>query len=369
MSKSKGNVINPIEIINTYGADAMRLALASSATQSRQIDLDRRKFEEFRNFINKVWNGSRFVLMNLEGLKNFGSGLDTSLFTLEDRWLLSRLARVTQEIEAGLQGYHFDKVAQRAYAFFWDELCAYYIEMVKPVLFGKAGDTALKANKQKLLVVALTTAIRLIHPIAPFITEEIFHLLKGEIAPSETLDPYTSEALEALLSPSCTAAPFPKVIDPAVISDAVEEEFSLVQELLYALRNIRAEMQLSPSVPCDLIIATPEEEKLKGYEGMLTSLVRIGTISYGAKVEGFHSSALVGKHKLIIPLPKELIEKERMRLGKEKEKVEKQIASLSGRLENPQFTGKAPEKLIKDTRERLNQNQKKLEEILCQLKQ
>src|SRR5262249_44337211 len=141
MSKSKGNIIDPLEITDSYGADAMRMALCASATYTRQIDLDRRRFEEYKNFTNKVWNGARFVFMHLESLsqEKVVEGLNLSLLSLEDRWILSLLNRTFQEVNYHLAGYSFDRAAMLAYEFFWKEFCAYYVELTKPLLFDKAG--------------------------------------------------------------------------------------------------------------------------------------------------------------------------------------------------------------------------------------
>src|SRR5262249_30571078 len=156
-----------------------RMALCASATQTWEIDLDRRRFEEFKNFANKIWNGARFVLLNLnEGSaltpEEFGQGLDESLLTLEDRWILSMLNTVVQSVNSSLASYNFDKAAMDAYDFYWKEFCSYYVEIAKPALFGKSGSEKERKNKQKLLVILLCQAIRLMHPMAPFITEELF---------------------------------------------------------------------------------------------------------------------------------------------------------------------------------------------------
>jgi valyl-tRNA synthetase len=192
MSKSKGNVIDPLEILDEYGTDAMRMALCSSVTQARQIDLDRRRFEEFKNFANKIWNGARFVLLNLEAVAKVHD-LDYSLLSLEDLWILSVLNRTIAELNHNLSEYLFDRAAMRAYEFYWNDFCAIYLETVKPVLFGKKGTPQIRENKQKLLAVILCVAIRLLHPIAPFITEEIFSLLKQSfpnLKQSGKSDPY-----------------------------------------------------------------------------------------------------------------------------------------------------------------------------------
>ena len=259
MSKSKGNIIDPIEIIDTYGTDAMRMGLCASATHARQIDLDRRRFEEFKNFINKIWNGARFVFMNIESLsaEEFAQGLDPSQLGLEDRWIISLLNRTIRDVNQHLQDYAFDRAAMTAYDFFWKEFCAYYVELVKPILFGKLGTPQQKSTKQKILTIILSNSLRLMHPMAPFITEELFQMLKNtfqQLHLSEKVDPYTSETIKALLAPACIVAPYPEVISAEDIKPKIEEAFAFINEVIYAVRNIRAEMQLPPNVATDLYI-------------------------------------------------------------------------------------------------------------------
>ena len=225
MSKSKGNVIDPLEIIETYGTDAMRMALTSAVTHARQIDLDRRRFEEFKNFANKVWNGARFALMNLSDLskEQLTKGLSPDLYTIEDRWILSRLMRAISGMNEHLNSYAFDKAATLAYTFYWDELCAYYLELIKPYLFGKVGTKEERENKQKILLTVLVHALLLLHPMAPFITEEIFAKIK------ELLGPLPSDAknfvVRALSADLCALSLFPTEVDENLLSDEVEETF------------------------------------------------------------------------------------------------------------------------------------------------
>ncbi|MBF5060015.1 valine--tRNA ligase [Candidatus Neptunochlamydia vexilliferae] len=368
MSKSKGNVIDPIEIINTYGTDAMRMALAASATHSPQIDLDRRRFEEFKNFANKVWNGSRFVLMNLTlTAEEFQEGLGP--LALEDRWILSVLNRTIEEMKTHFEGYHFDRAAMRSYTFFWDEFCAYYVEMAKPTLFAK---NEASKHKQKVLLIVLLAAIRLMHPIAPFITEEIFQKLKERfphIKPSNA-DPYTAEAIEALLSPACIVSPYPKVINKKDISPEIEETFAFLNEIVYAIRNIRAEMQLPPGAKTDVIIEG-KTEAIEPHGSIISSLVRTQSLSFNPeeKPSGFTSSALVKGLKILIPLPEELQEKEKKRLEKEVEKLTGQIASLNKQLSNPNFVERAPAELVNKTKSALSETEEKLAATQEKLKQ
>jgi len=372
MSKSKGNVIDPIEIIETYGADAMRIALCSVATHARQIDLDRRRFDEYKNFINKIWNASRFVFMHLNDF-TVGGGIDPTHLTLEDRWILSRLNRVIPEINTHLKNYAFDRAAQDTYHFFWDEYCAYYLELVKPTLFGKAGTSAEKHNKQCILFVVLTNLIRLFHPMIPFVTEELFQQLKKKVSGGKCKDPYIQETLQALSHKACIIAPYPKAIQPDDIDESIEEAFTFISRALHAVRTIRAEMQLSPTMATDLIIqgslSDPKLERLRKNEGVLKALTRIGVIRYQeeAKVDGFFASQMVDSLKLIIPLPEEMREKEILRLKKLQEKLISQERGARAKLANENFLAKAPKELVKKSKEHLAQIEKELADIGAKL--
>jgi valyl-tRNA synthetase len=366
MSKSKGNIIDPLEMIHSFGADAMRMALTASTTHARQIDLDGRRFEEFKNFANKVWNGARFVFMNLESLE-MGSGIDPHLLTLEDKWMLSRLNRIIEEVNASLKEYSFDKAALSAYDFFWKEFCAYYVELTKPVLFGKAGTPADKSNKQKILLVVLCNAVRLLHPIAPFITEELFQLIKKQFSSGHTKDPYTRETLEALQAPACIVAPYPKVIREIDIDGAIEEEFAAVDQLVHAIRNIRAEMQVPPGTPTALHIVGPQGQLAfaEKHQAILKALVRLEQITFNEKEVPlpFASTTMVGDLKLIIPLPVEMIEREKHRLTKERDKLIEQQQGARIKLGNPDFMMKAPPQLVEKLQISLQQAERDLYEI------
>lgn len=373
MSKSKGNIIDPLEIIHAYGADAMRAALASSTTGARQIDLDRRRFEEFKNFANKVWNGARFVLMNLQDV-DLSSGLDRNLLSLEDKWMLSRLNRIIEEVHAALSSYSFDKASMLAYDFFWKEFCAYYVELTKPTLFGKRGSPAEKTNKQKILLVTLSSAIRLLHPIAPFITEELFQLLKkqfGKFAPPS--EPYLQETLTTLQLPACAVSSYPKIIHPEDLDPAIEEEFDQVISLVHAVRTIRAEMQIPPATPSALILVAEEKhlQFVKKHERILHALVRLEKIQYSTSTVQvpFASETLISHFKLILPLPAELQEKEKVRLIKTQEKLIAEQHRIRTQLSNPDFVEKAPLPLVEKLRLSVDLAEKELYEISKKLSQ
>ena len=341
MSKSKGNVIDPIEMINTYGTDAMRFALCATTTGAPQIDLDLRRFEEFKNFINKIYNGSRFVFMNL------GDNLDlTDNLQLEDKWILSSLDSAIIDINAHLESLAYDKAAGRCYEFFWNEFCAYYLEICKPALYAKENHH----NKQAILGIVLVHALALMHPIAPFVTEELFSEL--QISGSSN-NPYTQSAQRILDAPALIVAPFPQAISQA--DTQIDEQFEHVRQIIYAIRNIRAEMQLPPSMPTDIYFSDDQS----AIESIIRALVKCSQIHYNSQASG--SIAKIGSTTLYIPLPEEMREKERQRIEKEKVKLQAQIESLENKLANPSFAQKAPPALVEQTQALLSEHKAKLQ--------
>ena len=359
MSKSKGNVIDPIEVIAEYGTDAMRFALTSTVTHARQIDLDRRRFEEYKNFANKLWNATRYIVQGIDDLDDLSGGLDYNLFTLDDKWILSRLESTIAGINHKFTNYIFSEAAKEIYEFFWDEFCAYYLELSKPYLFSKTGTKEVRTNKQKILLIVLMASIRLMHPIVPFITEEIFSLLKERFKGTKDFanqDIYTNDLLNALSFKACIIAPFPEKLEPSHISSAVEEEFSKIAEVIYALRNIRAELQIPPGTQIDVHISSEEKEKLQlilNNKAILHALIRIRTIESTPSTETSGATAIANGIKLFVPLPIELKEKEKSRLIKELEKLDSQKASLKQKLQNPDFTARAPADLVAKTQKAL----------------
>lgn len=386
MSKSKGNIIDPLEMIDQYGTDAVRMALCASATQARQIDLDRRRFEEFKNFANKVWNGARFVLLNLE--KNeaegkrplteeeFAQGLDETLLNLEDRWILSTLGRTVQAVNEHLDRYEFDQAALKAYDFFWKEFCAYYVEISKPFLFDKRGSAAERKQKRKLLVILLCQAIRLLHPMAPFITEELFQILKQQfpsLSPNHANDPYTKECIHALQSPACLVAPFPQVIRASDLNLETERLFALMEQVIYTIRNIRGEMKLSPGMATDIYIighsSDPDWQVVKQNSAMIPALIRTQQV----KIETvepqlpFACIGVYGSLKIILPLPEELLKQELLRLTKEKEKLTLSLEKLRSQLANPDFISRAPAPLIEKHQQQVKQGEQELQALMQKL--
>ena len=382
MSKSKGNIIDPLEIIDEFGTDAMRMALCASASHNREIDLDRRRFEEFKNFTNKMWNGARFIFMNLEGdnpltTSELVEGIDESILALEDRWILSKLSTTILNVTKKLETYFFDGAATEAYDFFWKEFCSYYIEIAKPILFGKIGTDADRKNKQKLLVIILCQAVRLIHPMAPFITEELFQLLKLKnkalTKPEKTIDPYTEETLKALLTESCMVAPYPTLLRASDINSSIEEDFSLIHSIVYTLRNIRGEMKLPPSVATNLHIVgkknDPQFISISRHTYLISSLVKINEVFLHETEPsiGFASTGVFNEIKFFIPLPDELLNQEIERLGKEKERLELFIEKIKTQLSNEEFVQNAKSQFVEKQRLALQQAETELKSVCSKL--
>lgn len=383
MSKTKGNIIDPLEIIDEYGTDAMRMALCASASQVREIDLDRRRFEEFRNFANKVWNGARFVFMNLEGEnpltpEEFSRGLNEKIMALEDRWILSMLNKVADEVNKKLSNYQFDQAALEAYDFFWKDFCSYYLEMAKPVLFGKQGTQEDRKNKQKLLAIVLCQSMRLIHPMAPFISEELFQRLKlllGSSISQTNIDPYTQEAIKALQAPACIVAPYPIMIRKTDCHPEIDHAFEVIENVVYTIRNLRGEMKLPTNAVTDVhLVGAPDDEQLKLIQdntSIIKALIKINQLQiHHAEIPlGPSSSTILNNLKLFIPIPEDMLKQEKNRLLKEKERLNGAVEKMKIQLSNQEFVSRAPPALIEKHTAQLQQNEKELQEVSVKLSQ
>lgn len=383
MSKSKGNIIDPLQVIDQYGTDALRMALCASSPQSREIDLDLRRLEEFKNFANKIWNGARFVFLNLEGdapltSKEFSRGLDEEALLLEDRWILSVLNRTIRDVNEKLKAYLFDQAALEAYDFFWKEFCAYYLEISKPVLFGKVGTPLERKNKQKILAIVLGAAMRLIHPMAPFITEELFQILKQRLhgsVKSQGVDPYTLDTIKAMQAEACISSPYPQVIRESDVNGDINAAFDLVGNVVYMIRNIRGEVKLPPSTATDVYIIGAAEDpnftKVQQNSNIIAALVRTNKIECLSKEPDakFCSMGVVGALKIMIPLPGEFLKQEKSRLEKELEKLSGTLDRLSKQLANQEFVNNAPSELIEKQKNTLQQTEVEISHITAKLSQ
>jgi valyl-tRNA synthetase len=312
--------------------------------------------------------------MNIEDLSadHFATGLDLSILTLEDHWIFSLLNRTIQSVNGYLKEYAFDKALSTAYDFFWNQFCAYYVELAKPILANPA--SADRENKQKILSLILFSSIRLLHPIAPFVTEEIFDKVKKKLD-SQTenkIDPYTQEALLALKHSACIVSNYPQAILEDIRPD-VEETFTFLDQVTHAIRTIRAEMQMPPNMAIDLFIQAPSHDEqriaLEKNCNFLKALIRIQSITFTEEVQSlpFSAEMLISSLKLQIPLPQELKIREKIRLVKEKEKLIQQQNKLRTQLANTNFLEKAPSSLVSTLKDNLSQAEKQLEETLGKL--
>jgi valyl-tRNA synthetase len=361
MSKSKGNVLDPIEIIDEYGADAMRLALASITTDANILELDRRRFEEFRHFVNKIWNGSRFIITNVATGENsltqqqIGNETLASL-DIEDQWIFSRLSTTIKTIEEYLASYAFDKATNAVYRFFWDEFCAYYIELAKPA-FSKNAKPETRTRKQVVCLVLLIDIVRLFHPFAPFITEELFSILKDRFEsklPKTFASKRVEESLLLLHTPLLAQTPFPR----ASIEESrpeCESRFEVIQRVVQAIRTIRGEMKIPPSTPTDLFILGNENSSTlsccQEHEHLIRALVKIHNISFHAPKDLSLSSRIpCDDVEIIVPLPEAMKEQEKARIHKAAEKLriacERTQEQLQRLAQNPNAPQHVREKLL-----------------------
>lgn len=382
MSKSKGNVIDPIEIINSYGADAMRMALASSLGDARQIDLDRRRFEEFKNFSNKIYNSARFVFMNIDNepsltAESFGEGLDINALLTEDIWILETYADCVKKVSEHLEAFEFSAACSLSTSFFWDDFCAYYVEISKPVLWGKAATAKERLNKQKILSLLLSGSLRLLHPFVPFITEDLTNELRERLLEAKignSADALTLETIEALKSPLCMTSPFPKEHRP--LQDRLRAKQALdtmifLKEVIFRVRQLRGEMKILSGTPTELY-ADGEEEKIKELEKHLyaiKALVPISEFVTQKRVgEGqLGCEAILQDLMLTVPLPLEMAKLEKKRRLKQKIALEANFDQLSSRLSNEDFLAKAPEALVEKQKAQLKSIKEELEAINKQL--
>lgn len=346
MSKSKGNVLDPMELIQEFGTDAMRMALATTPSSSRQIDLDRKRLEEYKNFANKIWNAARFVLSSLTDFNEemFVEGLNYSLLGLEEHWILNGLNNTVDKVTRYLDAYQFDQAANAINTFFWDDFCAYYLEICKPVLYKKGGLPTTFREKLKTLFIVFEQVLRLLHPFAPFITEELFQRLKEKIPVSRNLDPacdpFTKSTYESLRNPSITIASYPTKVEWSHLDPKAPGIFGKVQECLYQIRNIRGEMKVPPGLAADIVMK--RDQAIVDNQHILFALTKVGSITFDETSQ------------LNILLPKELLEEEKRRLEKEQLKVQGEIAKISAQLENPSFVERAPKELVDKLKLNLN---------------
>ena len=345
MSKSKGNVIDPLSVIDEYGTDAFRFTLAAFAAMGRDIKLSTERIAGYRNFANKLWNASRFTLMNLEGFEPEGIDLDRLELSPADTWILCRLAEAARETNQALADYKFNDAAGVLYAFTWNSFCDWYIELVKDDLYG--ADPAVKQRAQSVLYVVLENLLRLLHPLMPFITEEIWQALPGKRPTTFLVD---------------AAYPTGEGLPYAERSVAGME---LIMETIKGIRNIRGEMGVAPGKQIQAVLDCKSEASaavLRDGAGYIKTLARVGELTFGVGVERPAQAAtqVAGDVEILLPLAGLInVEEEEKRLLKEIAKVEKDVELFAQKLANENFVANAPRHVLEKDRAKLAESEEK----------
>jgi len=374
MSKTKGNVLDPIEVIGQYGTDATRFTLAAMAAPGTDIAFSESRTAGYRNFANKIWNAARFMFMNVDRIEPSlrpGGGRDARLSIsrgiagfqtglLEDRWILSRFNRAAKDVNESLATYRFDEAASRIYDFFWGEFCDWYIELIKPRLnFEEGADAGPARVACANLVNLFEASLRLLHPVMPFITEEIWH------AEYDGKPPLKSIAL----------ASYPAADEGQIDLDA-ETEMAILQDLIVSVRNLRAELKVEPKVKVPIEVFAHEPGIRTMLERNLGALLldrpaNVEKITFVesslASLPGARSTSRFDVHAIY---EKKIdIAAERERLTKELDKIEKQLASAQARLGNEQFLSKAPPHVVEGLRKQVEELTVLGEKVVAKLKE
>jgi valyl-tRNA synthetase len=350
MSKSRGNVIDPLIMIERYGADAFRFTLAAFAVQGRDILLSEERIQGYRNFANKIWNAARFTLMNLTDFSASQGNMvlaEQDQMEVEDKWIISRLQRVIDQVNVALEEYKFNEAASSIYHFFWHELCDWYLELIKPRL---KADHPSKQTAQQVLLYVLDNSLRLLHPFMPFITEEIWQKL-----------PIAKESI------MIASFPEPQL---ALINPEIEKEMNFLREIIGAIRNIRSELNIPTSSRIDLVLDPKEPTEwqiIDRHRADIIILARVDKLKIGSgdSVVKEAVAGLAGKTEIYV-LPPITIDwdEERRRLIRELSKVEEELSLVEAKLSNQAFITKAPAKI----KEKNIQKQQELREKVNKLK-
>ena len=330
MSKSKGNSIDPLEMMDRFGTDAFRFTLAAFTAQGRDVRMSEERIEGYKYFINKIWNATRFSMMNLED-DSIHSVVRREDESIADRWIKARLNRTVAEVIRGLDEYRFNDATAAVYQFVWHEFCDWYLELTKPVFYGKEDAAAIRAA-QKTLIDVLRTSLKLLHPFMPFLTEEIWQTLVAD-------------------GSSIMVSEFPAPDETASDPDA-EREMALIMEVITRIRNIRGEMNIAPSLKLKATLAVPDDdlqatlEKGRVYITNLANLEGLTIIGEATAPKGAATAVAGPVHVYVFLAGVIDIAGEEGRLQKEIARVGKDLAFVSRKLANPEFLAKAAETVV-----------------------
>ena len=395
MSKSKGNVLDPIDLIDgidleslvakrttgmmqpqlaakiekrtrkqfpegihAYGTDALRFTFAAMASTSRDINFDMGRVEGYRNFCNKIWNASRFVLMNTE-TEDTGRDGGELVLSLADKWIWAQFQQTLVEFEKALADYRFDIAAQTVYEFTWNQFCDWYLELTKPVLNNDESSDAEKRGTRHTLINVLESLLRLLHPLMPFITETIWE----RVAPLSALDFNAGDSI--------MVQPFPAV-DAAKQDEQVLADIEWVKRFIVGIRNIRGEMDIAPSKPLPALlrnVSSEDERRLGISRTFIDRLARLESTAVLKEGEEAPASAaaVVGEMEILIPMAG-LIDKEAelARIAKAMGKLEQDVARFKGKLSNEKFVSNAPEAVIEKEKAKLADSESQLAKLKAQ---
>ncbi|WP_422138358.1 valine--tRNA ligase [Endozoicomonas sp. ALC020] len=381
MSKSKGNVLDPLDMIDgigledlvakrtgnmmqpqlaakiekrtrktfsegiaAHGTDALRYTLYSLASTGRDINWDMKRLEGYRNFCNKIWNAANYVQMNTRGEDCGQSNTDVEL-TLADKWIISRLQRLEAQLEKNLADFRLDHASQNLYDFIWNEYCAWYLELSKPVLWSENASEALKRGTRRTLVRVLETIMRLAHPFMPFITEEIWQNIKQEAG-------VEGETLMLQSYPT---------LDESKLDETAEQDIEWLKGFITGIRNIRAELNIGPSRELNVLLrnlSSDDQRRLDENSAFLKSLAKLSDIRLlGSDEEApMSTTQLVGKMEVLVPIAG-LIDKDKelARLSREVERLNKEVQRFEGKLANEKFINNAKPEVVAKEREKLTE--------------
>jgi valyl-tRNA synthetase len=349
MSKSTGNVIDPLEVMGKYGTDAMRFTLIAFAAQGREIKLDEERIEGYRHFINKLWNAARFALMHVsecdDKIKNIVD--EPENLPLAHRWILSRTTATVEEVRRGLDEYRFNDVASANYQFIWHEFCDWYLEWIKADLF--SDDENARQQARGVLLVVLETILKLMHPLTPFVTEEIWSVLPGE--------------RKALMN-----SDFPEVRQNWK-NQVAEEDMALLMAIITGIRNIRSESDVHPSAKIEVHVICPDKKKadfLATFAKTISDMTRLSGFSVERQGDKPADAATYIHNEIEIFVPlKGLVDVagELAKLSRERAKVEEKLKQVNGKLSNEKFLANAPDQVVDKEKEKKQDLDAKLEKI------
>jgi valyl-tRNA synthetase len=335
MSKTKGNVIDPLEVADEFGADAVRFTLAILSS-GRDIPLAKSRMQGYAAFATKTWNAARFALMNVEStLAESHASIDPSKLGVVERWILSRCNATARDVNRSLEAFRFDEAANAIYQFFWKELCDWYIEMSKPVLSGREGTPEEQHRAKAVLLTVLDRALRLLHPFMPFITEEIWQ----KLGPAD---------------PSIMTAAYPKH-DPSLDDAEAERVVDIVQGIVTTVRNLRASRNVPGKERLRLHVKAEGGDRatLEATAYLLRDMAKLSEVLFdGTAPESAHRDVVGGVEFALELPPVEVSADALAKIAKEIEALEKELAGADARLSNPQFVEKAPPQVIEGSKAR-----------------